>query len=60
MYAGITWAAEQRARALWLGVNQANHRAQKFYRKHGFEVTGTRMFRLGTGLENDFVMVRTG
>lgn len=60
MHAGITWAAEQRARAMWLGVNQANHRAQKFYRKHGFEVTGTRMFRLGTGLENDFVMVRTG
>lgn len=42
----------------WLGVNQQNHRAQRFYAKHGFAVTGTKTFRLGEGLEQDYVMVR--
>lgn len=42
----------------WLGVNQKNERAQRFYRKHGFTVNGTKTFRLGAGLENDYVMVR--
>jgi ribosomal protein S18 acetylase RimI-like enzyme len=43
---------------MWLGVNRANERAQRFYRKHGFEVTGARRFRLGDSDEDDFVMVR--
>ena len=58
MEAAISWAAAQHVRALWLGVNQNNSRAQRFYRKHGFDVTGTRTFRVGASLENDFVMVR--
>lgn len=59
MEAGIAWAIECRAPAVWLGVNQKNERAQRFYRKHGFSVTGTRTFRLGRGVEHDFVMTRT-
>ena len=58
MEAGIAWAAAQHMRALWLGVNQNNPRAHRFYRKHGFEVTGTRTFPVGATLESDFVMVR--
>lgn len=57
MDAGLAWAAEHSARAVWLGVNQNNERAQAFYRKHGFAVTGTRTFQLGASLEDDFVMV---
>jgi ribosomal protein S18 acetylase RimI-like enzyme len=45
-------------RSVWLGVNQRNERAQRFYAKHGFEVKGTKTFGLGAGLENDYVMVR--
>ena len=60
MEAGIDWAAEAGARAVWLGVNQNNHRAQSFYRKYGFAVVGTRTFPVGAVLENDFVMVRCG
>lgn len=56
--AGIAWATERGAPAVWLGVNRNNERAQRFYRKHGFEVTGTRSFRLGSAVESDFVMVR--
>lgn len=60
MEAGLAWAAEAGAPAVWLGVNQNNHRAKKFYRKHGFDVVGTRTFPVGAVLENDFVMVRSG
>ena len=56
MAAAIGWAREAGFPAVWLGVNQNNVRAQRFYRRHGFEVTGTRTFRLGGGLEHDFVM----
>ena len=58
MQSGIAWASDHGAAMLWLGVNQDNQRAQRFYRKHGFEMAGTRTFRLGTGTEDDFVMVR--
>lgn len=58
MRAGLDWAATTSATTAWLGVNQANVRAQRFYRKHGFEVTGTRTFRLGNSVESDFVMTR--
>ncbi len=45
-------------RCVWLGVNQANQRAQRFYTKNGFTVGGTRTFQVGDRRENDFVMVR--
>jgi ribosomal protein S18 acetylase RimI-like enzyme len=44
--------------SVWLGVNQKNERAQRFYTKHGFTINGTKTFRLGAGIENDYVMVR--
>jgi len=58
MRAGIAWAEADGARAVWLGVNQDNHRAQRFYRTHGFGTVGVRTFRLGNAVEDDFVMVR--
>lgn len=58
MQTGIDWASQTGAAQLWLGVNQKNARAQRFYRKHGFEVSGTRTFHLGASTERDFVMVR--
>lgn len=58
MRAAIARATDSRAVAVWLGVNGNNERAQRFYRKHGFAVTGARRFRLGDSYEDDFVMVR--
>ncbi len=60
--AALMSAAVDDARALgaacvWLGVNQENQRAQRFYAKHGFAATGTKTFRLGEGVENDYVLV---
>jgi ribosomal protein S18 acetylase RimI-like enzyme len=54
----LATAGEWRVDRVWLGVNQANQRAQRFYAKSGFTVSGTRNFQVGTGRENDFVMTR--
>jgi ribosomal protein S18 acetylase RimI-like enzyme len=43
---------------VWLGVNQANQRAQRFYAKSGFKINGTRTFQVGVSIENDYLMVR--
>ncbi len=51
-------AAESSAGCVWLGVNQQNQRAQRFYSKHGFTVSGRRTFHLGAHREHDYVMVR--
>jgi ribosomal protein S18 acetylase RimI-like enzyme len=58
MTAALQHATGSDAKCVWLGVNQQNQRAQRFYTKHGFTINGTKSFRLGAGIENDFVMVR--
>mgnify|MGYP006266049601 CR=1 FL=1 len=58
MRAVLDSAAGSGARAVKLGVNRRNERAQTFYRKHGFEITGTRTFDLGWSIEHDYVMTR--
>jgi GNAT superfamily N-acetyltransferase len=58
MSTALMWAGDQHAQAVWLGVNQKNMRAQRFYGKHGFAIHGTKTFRLGEAIENDYVMVR--
>lgn len=46
------------ARGVWLGVNQRNARARRFYEKQGFAVVGTKTFRVGPELHHDHVMER--
>jgi ribosomal protein S18 acetylase RimI-like enzyme len=58
MDAALAAATEMGGRCIWLGVNQQNQRAQRFYAKHGFIVNGTRTFQVGANLEHDYVMVR--
>ncbi len=58
MERALSAAEEWGVRCVWLGVNQANQRAQRFYIKSDFTISGTRTFQVGTRLENDFVMVR--
>jgi ribosomal protein S18 acetylase RimI-like enzyme len=58
MTAALQHATELDAKCVWLGVNQLNQRAQRFYSKHGFSINGTKIFRLGADIENDYVMVR--
>lgn len=52
---------EGRARGvagMWLGVNQLNARARRFYERHGFTVVGTKHFQVGGRLEDDYVLER--
>lgn len=58
MHAVLQRAKDMSGSSVWLGVNQHNQRAQRFYAKHGFTITGTKTFPLGAHIENDYVMVR--
>ncbi len=58
MQAAIHQAGKFGGAAVWLGVNQENPRAQRFYAKHGFTVGGTKTFTLGSHIESDYVMTR--
>ena len=40
---------------VWLGVNQLNVRAQRFYAKSGFTRVGTKRFLVGHRYEDDYV-----
>jgi ribosomal protein S18 acetylase RimI-like enzyme len=59
MTAALNRAEELDAKSVWLGVNQQNQRAQRFYAKYGFSINGTKTFQLGANIENDYVMVRS-
>lgn len=56
MEAVLAAARSRGVRTVWLGVNQANVRAQRFYAKHGFTVVGTKHMQVGSGRHDDFVM----
>jgi ribosomal protein S18 acetylase RimI-like enzyme len=44
------------ASTMWLGVNQENVRAQRFYAKCGFARVGVKHFLVGEVLNDDFIM----
>lgn len=51
-------ARERGSRGAWLGVNQLNERAQRFYEKSGFHRVGTKRFLVGDRFEDDYVFER--
>ncbi|MEB0307431.1 GNAT family N-acetyltransferase, partial [Cryobacterium sp. 10I1] len=58
MTATLDAARDRGARGAWLGVNQENARAIRFYGKHGFARVGTKHFLVGDRYEDDFVLER--
>ena len=58
MAESVDAAVASGAEGMWLGVNQENARAQRFYGKHGFERVGAKRFLVGDRYEDDFVMER--
>lgn len=58
MAASLADAAASGAAGMWLGVNQLNARAQRFYGKQGFARVGTKRFLVGDRYEDDFVFER--
>jgi diamine N-acetyltransferase len=58
MAAAVESARDRGAVAMWLGVNQLNERAQKFYARSGFAKVGTKRFLVGARYEDDYVFER--
>lgn len=56
MNAALNTAKAQNARRMILGVYGQNHQAISFYRRFGFEHAGTRRFRVGDQVYDDWVM----
>jgi GNAT superfamily N-acetyltransferase len=54
----LEFAAARGAAGAWLGVNQENGRANRFYEKHGFVVVGTKRFLVGEEWHDDFTRER--
>lgn len=54
----VTEARERGAAGVWLGVNQENARANRFYEKSGFARVGEKRFLVGDRFEDDFVRER--
>ena len=59
MAATLEAAAGTGAATVWLGVNQENVRAAKFYAKNGFEIVGTRRFLVGEQWHDDDLRLRS-
>jgi tRNA (guanine37-N1)-methyltransferase len=58
MTASIEAAREAGAASVWLGVNQQNARAIRFYEKSGFRKAGVKHFFVGEEQQDDFVFER--
>src|SRR5690606_32146119 len=56
--ATVEAARARGAASVWLGVNQENARANRFYEKQGVAVVGTKRFLVGDRYEDDFVRER--
>jgi diamine N-acetyltransferase len=55
MAASVAAARARDAAGVWLGVNQENGRANRFYEKSGFALVGTKRFLVGDRYEDDYV-----
>ncbi|BDB43346.1 hypothetical protein Mkiyose1665_18460 [Mycobacterium kiyosense] len=58
MEAALAEATAWGARCMWLGTNEKNERAVRFYAKFGFTINGAKTFQMGEFVEDDHVMVR--
>ncbi|WP_167044341.1 GNAT family N-acetyltransferase [Salinibacterium sp. ZJ454] len=54
----VEMAHQRGAVAVWLGVNQQNERANRFYEKNGFTRVGEKRFLVGSEWHEDFVRER--
>ncbi|HWS34164.1 MAG TPA: GNAT family N-acetyltransferase [Actinoplanes sp.] len=58
MTATLAAAAGTGARTCWLGVNQQNARASKFYGRHGFAIVGVKRNLVGSEWHDDHIRQR--
>jgi ribosomal protein S18 acetylase RimI-like enzyme len=58
METSLSEARARGAAGIWLGVNEENTRANRFYEKSGFARVGAKKFLVGERWEDDFVRER--
>ena len=58
MAAVLAAATRGPSESVWLGVNQQNARARRFYEKSGFRIVGEKSFMVGPERHDDFVLER--
>ncbi len=59
LMAGVeAWARARAVEDIYLGVWALNARAQRFYRRHGFEIVGRYVFRVGAHEDDERIMRR--
>jgi ribosomal protein S18 acetylase RimI-like enzyme len=58
MHICTRYAIENNFDSVWLGVWQHNNKAVEFYKRWGFEIIGTRNFKLGNDIKEDYLMVK--
>jgi GNAT superfamily N-acetyltransferase len=56
--ASVASALARGMASMWLGVNQFNPRANRFYEKSGFAIAGEKTFHVGDDPQQDFTRVR--
>jgi ribosomal protein S18 acetylase RimI-like enzyme len=52
------WLERGGPRPIWLGVWSENHRALKFYARHGFEKAGEYDFHVGNTVDREYILRR--
>jgi diamine N-acetyltransferase len=56
----LAWLQREGPRAVWIGVWSENHRALKFYARHGFEKAGEYAFHVGDTIDREYIFHRSG
>jgi len=54
----LDWMEANSDGPLWIGVWSGNLKAQKLYAAHGFEKAGEYQYRVGTWLDDEFILRR--
>jgi ribosomal protein S18 acetylase RimI-like enzyme len=54
----MAWLLRSGPRAVWLGVWSENHRAQRFYARHGFAKAGEYDFHVGDTIDREYILRR--
>ena len=52
----IAWLLRDGPRTVWLGVWSENHRAQRFYARHGFAKAGEYDFHVGDTVDHEYIL----
>jgi ribosomal protein S18 acetylase RimI-like enzyme len=54
----MAWLERDGPRPVWLGVWSENHRAQRFYARHGFTRIGEYGFKVGRTVDHEYILRR--